>query len=212
MTADAASRLSSGRAFRTSGRRAGQRFDAAHGVTTEGLIFLSTLDPDLIGPAVDHATHYEPTPVGEAQRLLDEIPRPLEETTFVDLGSGMGRVVLLAARRPFKMVVGVELSPTLHEVARENLASFDSELLLCTNVRLVRKNAAEYRFPRGSLAVYLYNPFRPPILEPVLEHLLEVSRDLTLLYHTPAERDVIDATGAFRLACDLGFGLVYRKA
>jgi SAM-dependent methyltransferase len=198
--------------FRTSGRRAGQRFDAENCVTTEGLIFLGTLDPDSIGPAIEFATHYEPTPIAEAEHLLNEIPSPLERTTFVDLGSGMGRVVLLAARRSFKTIVGVELSPTLHEVARENFTRYRGEDLRCHDVRFVRADAAEYRFPRGKLAVYLYNPFRAPVLTAVLEHLAARRRELTLLYHTPAERDLIEASGAFEIVCDLGYGVVYRSA
>jgi len=124
----------------------------------------------------------------------------------------MGRVVLLAARRSFKTIVGVELSPTLHEVARENFARYRGEDLRCHDVRFVRADAAEYRFPRGKLAVYLYNPFRAPVMAAVLEHLTAQRRELTLLYHTPAERDLVEASGAFEIVCDLGYGVVYRSA
>jgi SAM-dependent methyltransferase len=197
--------------FRTSGRRAGQRFDAEHHVTTEALIFLSTLDPETIGPNLEFATHYEPTPIREAEELLDAIPPPLESTTFVDIGSGMGRVVLLAARRPFKMVAGVEISGALHEVARENLESFDDDARQCRDVRLVRADAAGYKFPRGRLAVYLYNPFRASVLTSVLEKLLAQPRDVTLLYHTPVEREAIEATGAFELMRELSYAAIFRS-
>lgn len=198
--------------LRTSGRRAGQRFDAEHGVTTEALIFLYALDPEAIGPNLEFATHYEPTPVREAEALLDRIPPPLEETTFVDVGSGMGRVVMLAARHPFKAVVGVEISPTLHEVARENLAAFDKKQMRCRDVRLIRTDAAGYRFPRGRLAVYLYNPFRAPVMEEVVARLLTFPREITLLYHTPVEREALEANGAFELVEDLGYAAIYRRA
>ena len=101
----------------------------------------------------------------DARHLLGLVPAPLEETSFIDIGSGMGRVVILAAQQPFKMVVGVEISGSLHEVARENLAALDPEVVLCRNVRLVLGDAATYRFPRGRLVVYLYNPFRTQVLE-----------------------------------------------
>jgi len=197
--------------FRTSGRRAGQRFDAVHHVTTEALIFLNTLDPETIGPNLEFATHYEPTPIREAEELLDAIPLPLESTTFVDIGSGMGRVVLLAARRPFKMVVGVEVSGALHEVARENLKAFDEDGLQCRDVRLVRADAAGYKFPRGRLAVYLYNPFRASVLASVLEKLLAQPREITLLYHTPVEREAIEASGAFELTRELSYAVIFRS-
>ncbi|HTJ27855.1 MAG TPA: class I SAM-dependent methyltransferase [Candidatus Limnocylindria bacterium] len=195
-----------------SGRRAGQRFDAEHGVTTEALVFLGELDPDAIGPSLQFATHYEPTPVGEAEKLLEASPIAPERATFVDLGAGMGRLLLLAARRPFRHVIGVEISPALVEIARDNLASSRDERRVARDVRVVRADAAEYRFPRGDLVVYLYNPFEAPILEAVLKNLRASNeqRDVVLLYHTAVERDVIDANGAFTCVQDLGFGLVYR--
>lgn len=182
-------------------------------MTTEALVFLGELDPDAIGPSLQYATHYEPTPVGEAEKLLDASPLAPEHATFVDLGAGMGRIVLLAARRPFKHVIGVEISPALVEIARENLAGARDERRVARDVRIVRGDAAEYRFPRGDLVVYLYNPFEAPILEAVLRRLREGDRlrEVVLLYHTPVERATIDADTAFELTRDLGFGLVYRR-
>lgn len=175
------------------------------------MIFLGTLDPESIGPNLEFATHYQPTPVREAQQLLECIPAPLQETTFVDVGSGMGRMVMLAARLPFKLVVGLEISGALHEVARENLAHLDPEQLHCRDLRLVRGDAATYRFPCGRLAVYLYNPFRGPVMQQVLHSILSLPREVTLIYHTPVERDVIDSCEAFELALDLGFAAIYRR-
>jgi len=58
----------------------------------------------------------------------------------------------------------------------------------------------------------MYNPFRGLVLERVLANLRAVSegRHVFLLYHTPVERVIIDATGSFELLEDLGFGVVYR--
>jgi SAM-dependent methyltransferase len=195
-----------------SGRRAGQRFDAELGVTTEALVFLGELDPDAIGPSLEYATHYEPTPVAEAERLIDASPIPPERATFVDLGAGMGRVVLLAARRPFRTVLGVEISPALVEVARENLSAARDPRRVAHDVRIVRADAATYRFPRGDLVVYLYNPFQAPVLDAALVNLRNAAwkREVVLLYHTPLQRETIETTEAFELVADLGFGVVYR--
>jgi SAM-dependent methyltransferase len=195
-----------------SGRRAGQRFDADHGVTTEALVFLGELDPDAIGPSLEFATHYEPTPVVQAEALLDASPLAPEKATFVDLGAGMGRVVLLAARRPFRAVIGVEISPALVEIARENLATARDPLRAARDVKIVGADAADYAFPRGDLVVFMYNPFRGPVLDRALANLRTAAenREVVLLYHTPVERDTIDAVEAFELMADLGFGLTYR--
>jgi SAM-dependent methyltransferase len=195
-----------------SGRRAGQRFDAEHGVTTEALVFLGELDPEAVGASLEFATHYEPTPVPQALALLDASPLRPQDATFVDLGVGMGRVVMLAARRAYRAVIGVEISPALVEIARENLASLRDPQRVARDVKIVRADAAEYVFPRGDLVVFLYNPFRGPVLERVLANLRAPGerRDIVLLYHTPVERDAVDATQAFELVNDVGFGLVYR--
>jgi len=175
-------------------------------------VFLGDLDPEAVGPSIVFATHYEPTPIGDATRLLDAVPIEASAATFVDLGAGMGRVILLAALRTYRAVVGIELSPALAQIARDNLAAFDPPLP-GTRVRVLRGDARTYRFPRGDLVVYLYNPFRAEVLAPVVDHLIRgpATRDVVIVYHTPLERAVIDETGAFDIVEDLGFGLVYRR-
>jgi predicted RNA methylase len=123
----------------------------------------------------------------------------------------MGRVVLLAARRAFKAVVGIELSPALHQIACENLATLDDPLRRCRDVRLLRADAATYRYPRGDIVLYLYNPFRAQVLERVLERVLTARRETIVLYHTPVERGVIESNAAFEMVDDLGFAAIYRR-
>ena len=173
------------------------------------MIFLGELDPEAIGPNLEHATHYEPTPVADIDRLLDAVPLAPERSTLVDIGAGLGRVVLHAARRPYRQIVGVEISPALVEVAKDNRMAYRGELA-CRDIRLVRADAAAFTFPRGDLVVYLYNPFGAKVLGPLLERLCaDRRRDVALIYHTPVERACIDGHPAFELIADLGFGLVY---
>ncbi|MDQ6826091.1 MAG: class I SAM-dependent methyltransferase [Candidatus Eremiobacteraeota bacterium] len=196
-----------------SGRRAGQRFDAQYGVTTEALIFLGDLNAQLVGSSVAHATHYEPTPVNDFFEFMDALALDFAATTFVDVGSGMGRVVFLAAKHPFKQIIGIELSPALHEVAAENLKSWVDPRQCCKDIRLARADAATFGFPLGHLVLYLYNPFGRPVLTALLENVLantQTTRDLILCYHTPVEREVIESTKAFELLVEFNFGCVYR--
>jgi SAM-dependent methyltransferase len=137
------------------------------------------------------------------------VPLAPERSTLVDVGAGLGRVVLHAARRPYRQIVGVEISPALLEVAKDNRAAYRGELA-CHDIRLVRADAAAFTFPRGDLVVYLYNPFRAEVFAPLLDRLTaDRRRDVALVYHTPIERAAIDAHPAFELIADLGIGLVY---
>lgn len=197
----------------TSGRRSGQRFDAEHGVVTEALLFLGELDPEAIGPAIEDATHYEPTPVYEFSALLRAVPDSLDGFTFVDVGAGMGRVVMLASARPFRQAVGVEVSAALCETARDNLVRWRRahDDLACKDLRVVCADAAAYTFPKGNLVAYLYNPFGENTLRRIIDALAARTSDACyVLYHTPVHRAVLDADARFELVADLQFGAVYR--
>ena len=199
------------RVARGAGRRAGQRFDAEFGVTTEATIFLGELDPEALGPSIEYATHYDATPPDDFERLIAVTTIAPEGAAFVDLGCGLGRVVLLAARLPFRQVVGVEFSPALCEVARENVQRFGAANRRCRDARIVCTDARDYRLPRGAAIVYLFNPFVGPVFAAVVERLAQHDGDLNLIYHTPLERKLLDEHPAFEIVADRPWGCVYRN-
>ncbi|HVA32678.1 MAG TPA: class I SAM-dependent methyltransferase, partial [Candidatus Baltobacteraceae bacterium] len=119
----------------TGERASGRRFDRDHGVTTHALLFLGELDPTANREALSHATHYEAVPVAAFAALMAQIPQSfVRQATFVDVGAGMGRAVLLASEYPFKQVIGVELSRALAEIARENLQTAHDFAIRCRDV------------------------------------------------------------------------------
>lgn len=197
----------------TSGRRTGQRFDAEHGVVTEALLFLGELDPDAIGDALEDATHYEPTPVPEIAALLNRLPQAPDGFTFVDIGAGMGRVVMLASTRPFRQVVGIEVSGALCETARDNVVRWRRAHpeIACKDVRIVHADAASFRFPPGGLVVYLYNPFGERTVAQLAQTLASrTAGECYIVYHTPVHRAVFDTDARFQSVAELEFGTIYR--
>jgi len=78
-------------------------------------------------------------------------------------------------------------------------------------VRVRQGDAATYRFPKGDLIVYLFNPFDGSLIASVIERLARSAeaRDIALVYHTPVERDVIEAHPAFELVGENKNGVVY---
>lgn len=182
-------------------------------MVTEALLFLGELDPQAVGEAMADATHYEPTPVKEFEALLGALPVSAADRTFVDVGAGMGRVVMLASLRPFKQIVGVEVSAALCETARDNLVRWRRAhpQPACGDLRMVRADAAQFRFPPGNLVVYLYNPFGERTLARVADALAaHAGGECFVLYHTPVHRAVFDAHARFEPVADLGFGAIYR--
>jgi SAM-dependent methyltransferase len=176
------------------GRSSGRGFDRVHGVTTQALLLLGQLEP-ASGDAYAHATHYEPVPLEAFEELLAFVPEPLVcAASFVDVGCGMGRALLLASEHPFKQVVGIELSPALHAIARENLATARGLAVRCRDVRIHRGDARRFRYPKGDLVVFLFNPFDHEALRAVLDRVVGSRRSgdrVTLLYHVPIHRDVV---------------------
>lgn len=193
-------------------RSGGRRFDHDYGVTTHAVLFLTDLDPDAVGDAGAHATHYEAVPVPDFRALIALVPEEaIPNATFVDVGAGMGRAVILAAEYPFKQVVGIELSPGLYEVAKENLASARERGLRCKDIRLVRDDARIAHYPPGDLVVFLFNPFDAEALRTTLANIAgrREAGATWLLYHTPVERHVLDGMPDWDLVGDPPCGAVY---
>ncbi len=193
-------------------RSGGRRFDHDYGVTTHAVLFLTDLDPDAVGDAGAHATHYEAVPVADFRALLSLVPSDtIASATFVDVGAGMGRAMILAAEYPFKQVSGIELSPGLYEVAKENLTIARARGLRCHDIRLVRGDARIANYPPGDLIVFLFNPFDGDALAVTLASIAKRrdAGETWLLYHTPVERAIIDSTPGWRLEAEIACGIAY---
>jgi precorrin-6B methylase 2 len=145
---------------------------------------------------------YRPTPWLVLRALLDRL-EIAENDVFVDIGSGMGRVVLMAARRPFGRVIGIERSPELTEIARENLARGRGRLR-CQDVELLTVDALDWEVPDDVTVIYLNCPFPDEVLERVLAKLVESldtrPRAMRLIYNfsTAQNREAVMATGRAR--------------
>ena len=129
--------------------------------------------------------NYEPSRPSVVEAVLDALDVDVPNTTFVDWGSGKGRVALLASLRPFFRVIGVEHDATLHAIAEQNLTAFDARGGRRAPVYFFRGDAARQPLPDGPLVVYLYNPFGPEVLVPALARARRP--DLRVVYVNPLE-------------------------
>ena len=149
----------------------------------------------LAGPSRPHAHRYEPTPYGVLEDMLVGLGLDWPRFVFVDLGSGKGRVVCLAACHPFKRVVGVELAPELHAIAEENIRQLSSTHRRCRHVESRLGDAASFELPREPTVLFLFNPFGPPVLSRVLDNLERAHATHPapryLLYYMPIHASVV---------------------
>jgi SAM-dependent methyltransferase len=180
-------------------------FDLQFGVQTSGLVPGRHL---AVGHAHDrHATAYYAVAPSVFQAILVRWrrcrpPAPIDEFTFVDLGAGMGRAVLLAAEFPFRAAVGVELHPTLARIARKNLALWRSAGRACAPMRIVCADAAEFELPAGPCVVFLFNPFGAPLLRRLLKNwsrrLAGREGQVDILYVNNEQERVLERQPGFR--------------
>jgi len=132
---------------------------------------------------------YQPTDYRSLKRAFRYLRVRGNEEVFLDFGSGMGRAVLVAARYPFRRVMGVEVSHRLNTIAQEHLERA-REKLRCKNVELINADASAFRIPADVTVAYFYNPFGAELVSTVMRNirasLLETPRKFTILYKNPS--------------------------
>jgi len=151
-----------------------RRFDRRYGVDTAGSIQLNGLD--IIGPNGALGNEAVCTSPKSFKWLMDRTGVP-PDATFIDIGSGKSRTVLLASLYGFRRAIGVEFARELVEVSRANVEGFAPYNKSGTAFEIVHADATTYEFPLQPLVVYFYNPFRRELLEEVLRNLATSLQD-----------------------------------
>ena len=180
-------------------------FDQTHGVRTSGLIAGRHLKT---GQSNDrHATAYYGVAPSVFHRLIQRWRRtgtvaPIDDFSFVDLGAGMGRAVLLAAEMPFRRVIGVEFHPTLAQIARRNLRLWRSAGRTQAPTRIYCRDAVEFPIPDGPTLLFLFNPFGGPVLRRLLKRIgrefANRPNELDLLYVNNEQEGELECARGFR--------------
>ncbi len=147
-----------------------QRFDEKYNIETQMPVARAELETTL--PGAKFANRYQGTPIALLRRIIRRLNVDRQRFTFIDLGSGKGRVLLVAAQYPFKCVVGVEFSKTLHDIAVTNIGKFAAAGETCTGVHPINGDAGEFDFSEiGDKIVFCYNSFAADLMIRVLDNL-----------------------------------------
>jgi SAM-dependent methyltransferase len=180
-------------------------FDWQHRVnTTSGAV---TWRDRLLG--VFHSP-YQPTDAPLFQEMIAALREQpgfdFSQFTFIDIGSGKGRALLMASEYPFRRILGVELLPALHGKAQENIGKYRSETQRCVAIESICMDAAEFEFPAGPLLLFLFNPLPESGLRRVLANLERSlrrhRRRVYVLYHNPLLASVLAECPALEKAAE----------
>jgi SAM-dependent methyltransferase len=162
---------------------------------------------------------YQPTEPVAFHEMLDALHQALQQTpnsdqstlgatlnfrdfTFIDLGSGKGRTLLMASDYPFRRIIGVELLPSLHEIAQENFRHYKNESQRCFALESICADATDFPLPEDPLVIFLFNPFPESGMRKVVANLEQSlrahPRPVYVLYHNPLLEHVLSASWRLR--------------
>ncbi len=188
------------------------RFDARHGIETSAVVEVAEMT-DIDQSLARHAIHYEASTLPKFERALHALAIDYPRFTFIDYGSGKGRVLLLAAQQPFRAVVGVEMSSALDQAAAQNIDAYLARRPLAAPISRVCGDARMLAVPDGDLVAYFYNPFDESLMREVWNDLraacMAKPRSLIVMYVNPAHRLVFDQAPELRCVYDDSAVVVY---
>ena len=143
-----------------------------------------------------YSGHYQGTNAYLVKTLLKRLNLS-KDRTFVDIGSGKGRILLLAHHYGFNAVKGIELSQQLHDISKKNIQSFTSKTKSKPNIALFNIDATTYKFNKKDSIIFMYNPFNGIIFEMVIQNLkqslLDHPRKMTIIYMNPTETAILES-------------------
>jgi SAM-dependent methyltransferase len=148
---------------------------------------------------------YQPTDPALFREMMACLPLDFSAFTFVDIGSGKGRTLLLASEYPFRKIVGIELIEELHRAAEQNIRAWHSSAqpssILCSQLEAVLGDAREFEFPEEPLVLYFFNPLPERALSDVTERLknslARAPRPVWIVYHNPLLERVLEGSNLF---------------
>jgi len=130
---------------------------------------------------------------------LEKVLRALKITpqdAIVDFGSGKGGALITMARYPFARIMGVEISPELIEIARENLHK-----LGIGNVAMVACDATDFTDLDAYNHFYFFSPFPGNVMSAVIRNigdsLARSPRKAVIIYFNPEYHEAVVTNSPF---------------
>ena len=117
--------------------------------------------------------------------------------TFVDIGCGKGRPMIVASEYPFALALGYDISADLVRIANANAVVMARHFPQRPPIRALHANVSDLQVPSGKAVVFLYNPFGAELMRSLLEKLeAELAsgaiQHLYIVYDNPVCGEVFD--------------------
>lgn len=160
------------------------------GIRSGGLVPIESLVAEWQG-----CHDYFPSSIRAFNRVLRDL-RITQDDVFVDYGCGMGRALVLAARAPFRALIGFDVSERLLAAAHDNLRRTVPEARRAS-ITVLHCDARDFRLPGDATVLYFYNPFHGEILAAVFADIARSLRDhprrLRIVFNNPSHFRQVEA-------------------
>jgi SAM-dependent methyltransferase len=190
-------------------------FDWKYGVETRSRVSLADLNIESESKTLGR--NYGPSDPGIFKEMLSCIKVKYEDFTFIDFGSGKGRVVLMASELPFKRIIGVEFSAQLNKVTRNNIDHYKSRTQKCRKIELIEADVTAYELPLEQAILYLFNPFNELIMAKLLANiqrsLAECPRKVFVasLYCVPEVNQLLESSNFLNKVASADYYSIYQN-
>jgi hypothetical protein len=158
-------------------------FDLEHDIETSQFVHPSDLS--VLSQNWLEGLSYQPTPVNLIREAITSLPIHAAEFTFIDFGSGKGRVLFVASEFPFARIIGVEYAPELHEAACRNLQRYRGETQQCRSIEPICQDMTTFHFPEGPLVLFFYNPAFEPVMRIMAAKIKGLPQACWVVYVNP---------------------------
>ncbi len=174
-------------------------YDKKYGIDTFEKNKVTGVNPDKIHE--DACFRYQPTRFRHFRKLMQQIELPAE-ALFVDIGSGKGKVLLMAYECGFKKIRGIEISAHLCQIAKKNITSYGKKKNIKLPLEIVESDIMLYPFDDNEQIFYLFNPFDNIIMQQFIG-LIKASiqrnpRKIWLIFNNFKNHAVFQGDGFFQ--------------
>lgn len=152
-----------------------RQFDVLHGTDTGRIISLSNMTINSRNTA--EGLWYEALSPRIFQQFMSHLALSPDGFTFIDFGSGKGRVLMLAAQAGFHKLIGVEFAREMHEIAIANSILFNRSRTVPANFEFYHMDAVNFPLPVAPLVIFFYCPFLGNVMEHVLANIRKSEED-----------------------------------
>lgn len=138
---------------------------------------------------------YQPSSSVIFEKAMNALPFNFSEKVFLDIGSGKGRALILAAEAGFKKVIGVEYASELNDIAHTNIETV-RDRFPNTEFVLDEGDALTYSIPTEVDVIYLFNPFDEEALKGLIKMVkpaFSVTKSVYLIYVHPVHCSVLES-------------------